>query len=384
MPDKRVSVWVQRFQDRPHLVLQWLDPDTGKRKSQSAGTANEKEAEAKRVDLEADLNNGRYQEASRMSWERFREVFEAEYVAGLRPNTRANYRAMLDLFEQVCNPARLRSITERTISLFVAGLRKLPVRGRIGMMPSSIKVRLQFLHTALSWAAEQKLLPAVPKFPTVKAPGKTPQPVPAESFEKLLDKAPDAMMRAYLLTGWLAGLRLAEAYELEWEPTKEAPYLDLQHNRIVLPAEIVKAGKDQWIPLDPVLRETLESLPRHGRKVFHFPGRGTGEPIQAASLSDRVTRLAKKAGVKLTMHSLRKGFGCYYAGKVPAQILQKLMRHASIKTTMDYYANVDAAVEEAVMGRECNSLRNRGAAAAATAETTDGATPCQGTESGLT
>jgi hypothetical protein len=44
MPEKRVSVWVQRFNDRPHLVLQWLDPDTGKRKSQSAGTADEKEA----------------------------------------------------------------------------------------------------------------------------------------------------------------------------------------------------------------------------------------------------------------------------------------------------------------------------------------------------
>jgi hypothetical protein len=50
------------------------------------------------------------------------------------------------------------------------------------------------------------------------------------------------------------------------------------------------------------------------------------------------------------MHSLRKGFGCRYASHVPAQVLQKLMRHANIKTTMDYYANVDAAVEAAVLG----------------------------------
>ena len=47
-------------------------------------------------------------------------------------------------------------------------------------------------------------------------------------------------------------------------------------------------------------------------------------------------RLAKRAGVKLTMHSLRKGFGCYYAARVPAQVLQKLMRHADIETTMAY------------------------------------------------
>jgi integrase len=44
-------------------------------------------------------------------------------------------------------------------------------------------------------------------------------------------------------------------------------------------------------------------------------------------MSDRVIRLAKKAGVRLTMHTLRKGFGCRYAGKVPAQVLQKLMLH---------------------------------------------------------
>jgi len=64
------------------------------------------------------------------------------------------------------------------------------------------------------------------------------------------------------------------------------------------------------------------------------------------------------------MKTLRKGFGCRYAGKVPAQVLQKLMRHASIRTTMDFYANVDAAVEEAVFGAQRNSSRNTEASGA--------------------
>ena len=34
------------------------------------------------------------------------------------------------------------------------------------------------------------------------------------------------------------------------------------------------------------------------------------------------------------------------------------MRHANIKTTLDYYANIDAAVEEAVLGAQRNSLSN--------------------------
>src|SRR5262249_28260808 len=118
MPDKRITVWVQRFKDRPTLVLQWIDPDTGRRKSKSSGTADEKEAEQARVDLEYELNHGQYQEASRMTWERFRELFEAEYLPGCRPKTRAKFASTLNHFEAICRTGPVRSINERTLSLF--------------------------------------------------------------------------------------------------------------------------------------------------------------------------------------------------------------------------------------------------------------------------
>jgi hypothetical protein len=44
------------------------------------------------------------------------------------------------------------------------------------------------------------------------------------------------------------------------------------------------------------------------------------------------------------------------------------MRHASISTTMGYYANVDDAVEEAVLGPRCNRSRNSAAPSAQPAE----------------
>jgi hypothetical protein len=67
------------------------------------------------------------------------------------------------------------------------------------------------------------------------------------------------------------------------------------------------------------------------------------------------------------MKSLRRGFGCRYAGRVSAQVLQKLMRHSDIKITMDYYANVDDAVEAAVLGPHCNTSRNTRSAEVVTA-----------------
>src|SRR4051812_42848830 len=113
-PERQVRVWVQRFKDRPNLVLQWHDPETGERKSQSAKTVDPKKAEDLRRDLESDLNAGRYQGGSRMGWEQFRELFEQEYVASRRPSTRRGFEATLDAFEQICKPTTLQAINERT------------------------------------------------------------------------------------------------------------------------------------------------------------------------------------------------------------------------------------------------------------------------------
>jgi hypothetical protein len=197
MAEKRIHVWVQAFQDRPHLVLQWHDPDTGKRKSKSAKTADPEEAEAARVDLEADLNNGRHRDASRMSWEKFREVFEAEYLPGLRASSQERYREVLDRFERMCKPRTVAGVNERMLSALVAAMRKEKVRGREGFTPASIRHTLVIVGAALEWAADQRLIPRVPEAPAVKVPKKKPQPVPVEAFERLLAKAgDDADMRA--------------------------------------------------------------------------------------------------------------------------------------------------------------------------------------------
>ncbi|HEY5315399.1 MAG TPA: hypothetical protein VIK18_22905, partial [Pirellulales bacterium] len=214
MSEKRVTVWVQRFKGRSNLMLQWLDPDTHKRKSQSAKTNDEAEAEKARADLEYELNHGLHKQASRMSWSRFRQTFEEEGLSNLRPMTRRGVTRVLDLLEQICKPPTIRSVTARTVSVFVAGLRKLHSRGRDGLQSSTIRTKLGYLHGVLGWAVSQSMLPAVPEFPAVKVPKKTPQPVAAETFERLLLKADDPFLRVLLLSGWLAGLRLAEAVEL--------------------------------------------------------------------------------------------------------------------------------------------------------------------------
>jgi integrase len=349
-----VNVWVQEFKGRKFLALQWHDPHTGDRKTRTTGTADPAEAERQRADLEYELNHGMFAGAGNVAWPKFRELFEAEYVARLRQTSREKLESVFDVFEQVMRPARLSSVTERTLSQFVKklGERRQP-SGKVGLAPVTIKNYLIALKTALGWAVEQKLLFALPAFPEIKVPKKKPQPVPAEAFERLLEQARDERWRAYLLCGWWAGLRLSEALRLRWEPSGEWPYVDFAGNRIVLPAEFAKSAEDQSVPLHPTLRAALEALPRTDGtdEVFPFRSQNTGEPLTRHGPTSKIRDMAKRAGVRLSMHRLRKGFGCRVAkklGKGNAPILHSLMRHSSMQITMDYYASVDDALQDAI------------------------------------
>ena len=353
MPEEKVTVYVLQPKDRHTLQLQWVDPETGARKTRSAGTADEAEAEMARADLEYELRHGKYQEASKLDWERFRQLFEEEYLAGLRPRSREKYGTVLDVFEQIVKPDKLRTVSERTISAFTKGMRerKQPGTKKIGLAPMTIKNYLVCLKTALAWAVGQKLLPSLPAFPKIKVPKKKPQPIPAESFEKLLAKAPNDLWKAFLLCGWWAGLRLSEVREMRWEQSGEWPWVDFERNRIILPAVFAKSNEDQTVPLHPVLRQTLAALPRTGPELFPFRSRRGGGRLSRNGVTNRVLDMAKRAGVRLSMHKLRKGFGCRVAqllGRGRAPILHELMRHSSMQVTMDYYANVDDVLQEAI------------------------------------
>jgi hypothetical protein len=69
--------------------------------------------------------------------------------------------------------------------------------------------------------------------------------------------------------------------------------------------------------------------------------------------------------------------GQFTEGRVGSRAFQPTWtvgRYSNIKTTMDYYANVDAAVEAAVLGPERNSSRNAPSQNGTTTESGAGAT----------
>ncbi len=211
-----------------------------------------------------------------------------------------------------------------------------------GFKPATIQGHLAYLRAALRWAADQKFIPAAPKVVTPKVPKKKIiRKIVAEEFERLIAKAPSPFWFAFIATDWYTGMRRNEMLDLTWD-NLDMPRIDFAESRIWIPAAYNKSDADQWLPMHPQLVEVLQALPE--KKGFLFPFRNAPREV-----SRKFTKLARSLGLKISLHDLRRSFGSRYAAAVPAPVLQRLMRHADIKTTLAYYTNVDDVLEDAIL-----------------------------------
>jgi integrase len=336
MLGQRVTVYVLRPKDRPTLQLQWVDPDTGARKSRSAGTDDPAQAENARADLEYELNHGLAREPSKMPWETFRQFYDEEKLAGTRVATRKKAGYVFDSFEKLARPRTLGTITERTLSQYATQLRT------NGCRPATIQGHMAYLRAALRWAADQKFILAAPKIIMPKVPKKRNiRKISAEEFERLIGKAPTTHWHAFIATAWYTGMRRNEMLDLTWG-NRGMPHIDFKENRIWIPAAYNKSDEDQWLPLHPQLAEILKALPDQCGFLFLFRN-------APREVSRKFSKLARSLGLKITLHDLRRSFGSRYAPHVSAPVLQRLMRHADIKTTLEFYTVVDDVLDEAIL-----------------------------------
>ena len=371
--DTRVKViWLKR---RNSYYLRWRDPATDRWVEQSAETAVRRDADRAAARLEDELLTRSRLHLGGMSWAEFYVKFLQLHLPGLSPRTAPGYTTALESYETEMRPAALNSISAATINAWLAKLRN----GQ--RSESTIDGYLRHLRSAIRWAHKMGWLDQLPRFPTV-ARAKTGsrgramkgRPLTDQEFAAILDAVPAVLgddrapeWLLFLRGLWTSGLRLNEAMRLSWDDPKTIR-IDMSPARPVLriPSEAEKGRRDRVLPMAPEFAELLATIPPERRtgRVFDWPRqRELSARPTLGWVSRQITRLGQAAGVEVapgkwaSAHDFRRSFGTRWARRVLPQILQTMMRHESLETTMRYYVDLDADQTAADIWRAYDAAR---------------------------
>jgi integrase len=398
--NKQVKVHVLD-KGREFWYMRYKDPVTGKDITRSTevptdgGSAkSRKEAGKVAAVWEDELRSGRYKAPSKVTWAEFRQRYEDEVLPGLAENTAAKVYAAFNAVEEHVGVALLADLTADKISLLTKRLREAEwtkdtaarkarrngkkldreskATARVGVAEATIKGTLAYLLAALRWAKRLKLLAEVPEVDAPRRAKKssrtTPmkgRPITGEEHERLLmatpevvgEGLPDERMQHLLKGLWWSGLRLGESLNLSWDDDRclcvdlsgEFPMLRIR-------AELEKGHEDRLLPIAPEFVDFLLATPVAERTgyVFNPIGSRSGERPSLDWVSKVIAKIGKKAGVRVnsdgrtgtpkfaSAHDYRRSFGERWAARVMPPILQQLMRHESIDTTLRYYVGQNA------------------------------------------
>jgi integrase len=337
MSEPRIKVWLLKLADRPFFKLEWLEPGTTRRRSISTKTADPDVAEQMRRDKEYELNHGLASEPCKITWQAFSGRYLAEKLADRRANTRGKWQTVSASFLRLCRPRSLGDVDASMLSRYAGQLRQ------AGHGKATVAGHLAYLRAALRWAARvPKLIPQVPVVDLPKLPKKSfIRRTDHAGFLRILNAAPSEDWRLLISVAWYTGRRRGELLALEWSGENGRPWLDLERERLWLPAAWNKGDADFWLPLHPDLVATLRPVARASGRVFpslRLPN----------EVSRGFTALARSAGVPITLHDFKRSFASRYAPLVPAQQLQRLCGHADIRTTLQFYADLSDGLDEAI------------------------------------
>lgn len=339
---------------RRFILAQWDDPVTGKTRTASTKTRVRREAERFAARLEDELNAGDYKPPTRTLWTEFRERYENEVGAHKAPKTLLKTQAMFNAMEELIAPKYLGAINSDVASKFQAALRAK------GLAEFTIHGHLRELRKTLRWAAKLSLIAKAPdlEFPRL-VDGMKGRPITAEEFDRFVMAIPKVVKISEFVASWehlsrglwLSSLRLEEAMAFHWTSDQQlCP--DFGHRRpmIRIQAASEKGRKFRLLPITPEFAAFLQQTPPDDRRGFVFNpitvprGRrsGTHRPT-AGHVGKVLCKIGEKAGIKVgtnkfaSAHDFRRAFGFAWSKRVMPKVLQELMRHESIQTTMQFY-----------------------------------------------
>jgi integrase len=386
-----IKVLVTSHGKRRFLMMYFDDPASGKRQWRSTKTDNQKQAEKAAAVWEEELRTGRYKPKADITWEDFRKMFFEEHLRDAPPATYRIYSTAFNAVEAICTIKKLAELDTRRIA-YIAD--KLRIEGR---SLETVRSYLTHLRAALYWAHGAELLRDKPKvvMPKRVKGGKMMKgrPITGEEFDRMISKVEAGIIAAatarerlkrtrgtkaaetrrehlaaaaakaapswerFLRGLWWSGLRLGEALDLSWDNENSITVdTSAAKPRLCIAAGQDKSGEARLLPLATEFRELLLAVPKGQREGRVFPLVGiNGESIsdlrQVSKVISEIGKAArvtvdKASGKCASAHDLRRAFGVRWSVRVMPAVLQSMMRHADISTTMKYYVGQGASAHE--------------------------------------
>lgn len=201
--------------------------------------------------------------------------------------------------------------------------------------PRSFNNALTLLRTVFNRAIDWGMLDKNPTrgFKKVKIPKKLKYFTDDELEE--LWSATSLRQQAIIALGAYAGLRNAEMINLKWRD------IDFKNNTLEVRSddEVTPKGKrPRSVPMHARLIEALKAYKIKDAGIYVFPRNdGRGPKCGRNGPSNEFRKLLRLTGIKGSHHYLRHSFGTRLVKmSVPLPVVQSLMGHADIESTMIY------------------------------------------------
>ena len=158
-----------------------------------------------------------------------------------------------------------------------------------------------------------------------------------------LTEAQQKAVHVWLISFYFAGIRVGDVLKLKWSDFKDGRlmYRMNKNNKLVTLKTAEKAKA--------ILRKYQHYSPNNDLIFDYLKSSDLNNPEKVSVRTQTITRnlnrhlkrVAASLGIskKISMHIARHSFGNISGDKIPVQMLQKLYRHSSITTTINYQAN---------------------------------------------
>jgi integrase len=238
---------------------------------------------------------------------------------------------------------RLGEISARDVERYKAQM----LRG--GMTNKSIRNQLTVLNKCLSSACDWNLCPPPPKINWPKTTSYRTDYLSPEECAQILGTA-TGVVREMILLALRTGMRQGELKGLQWSSIdwhNRSLAVRHSHSDYTRKLETPKNNRERHIPLDSEVYDTLKQRKKSAGYVFLDVD---GKPFNHKRLDRRLTTICAKAGIRrITWHVLRHTFASHLAMQgVPLHVVQQLLGHANIGTTVRYAHVAPSALRSAI------------------------------------